>query len=130
MEPAGWVIGLVVCAAVAAILLVFAASQITARGSPGPGSPRLSASVLVAALGVAAAHAFTDGDEALHTSVGPWLLALGAVLVSLALLKPSIGRGRAPSTVTGAGACESRCHTVALRARSRGGAVVGGPRRT
>ncbi len=92
MEPAGWVIGFVVCAAVATILLVFAASQaqLVAAGT------RIAAVVgvlLVAVLGVAAAHAFTDGDEALHTSVGPWLLALGAVLVSVALLKPSLGSG-------------------------------------
>ena len=53
--------------------------------------------MLIAALGFAVAHASTDGDEALHTSAGPWLFALGAVLVSLVLLKPSIGRGRAAS---------------------------------
>ena len=86
-------IGLVVCAVVAAIILVLLASQLTTVAS----GTRISAvvgSVLIAALGFAVAHGFTNGDEALHTSAGPWLFAVGAVLVSLVLLRPGIGAGR------------------------------------
>lgn len=92
-EVSGWVIGLVVCAVVAAIILVLLASQLTTVAS----GTRISAvvgSVLIAALGFAVAHGFTNGDEALHTSAGPWLFAVGAVLVSLVLLRPGIGAGR------------------------------------
>lgn len=96
VDVAGWVTGLVVCAAIAAVILVLLATQIRAVAS-GTRVSAVVASVLIAALGFAVAHSFTDGDEALHTSAGPWLFALGAVLVSLVLLKPSIGRGRAPS---------------------------------
>jgi len=90
MELAGWVIGIVVCVAIATVVLVLVASltRVMATGS------RIAAvigAVLVSVLGIAAAHAFTDGDEALHTSAGPWVLALGSVLMSIVLLKPSIG---------------------------------------
>ena len=94
VEVAGWVIGLVVCAAVAAIILVLIASQLTAVAS----GTRISAvvgAVLIAALGFAVAHAYTSGDEALHTSAGPWLFTLGAVLISIVLLRPGIGSGAA-----------------------------------
>ena len=94
VEVAGWVIGLLVCAAVAAIVLVLIASQLTAVAS----GTRISAvvgAVLIAALGFAVAHAYTSGDEALHTSAGPWVFTLGAVLISIVLLRPGIGSGAA-----------------------------------
>ena len=93
VDVAGWVTGVVVCAVIAAVLLVLVASQARVLAS----AARITAvvgAVLITALGFAVAHAFTAGDEDLHMSAGPWLFALGTVLVSVALLKPSIGARR------------------------------------
>ena len=65
VDVAGWVTGLVVCAAIAAVILVLFATQIRAVAS-GTRVSAVVASVLIAALGFAVAHSFTDGDDALH----------------------------------------------------------------
>jgi hypothetical protein len=95
VDIGGWVTGLVFTAAFAAVLLVLVATQFRVVAD----AARITAvvgAVLAVVLGFAAAHSFTDGDDALHMSAGPWLLAIGVVLMSLVLLKPTIGGGRAP----------------------------------
>ncbi|HEX5088934.1 MAG TPA: toll/interleukin-1 receptor domain-containing protein [Nocardioides sp.] len=97
VDVAGWVTGFVFCAALAAILLVLVASLSRAL-SLGPRIAAVVGALLVTVLGFAATLSFTDNDEDLHMSVGPWLLVVGAVLMGVVLLKPSIGGGRASAS--------------------------------
>jgi hypothetical protein len=92
---ADWLIGVVLCVAVASILFVLAAT-LTREVGAGLRIAAVVGIALITALGFPVAQAFTDGDDALHLSAGPWLLAIGAVLVIVVLLKPSIG-ARPPS---------------------------------
>ena len=94
VEGSGWAVGLVASAVTAAIILVLVVT-LTRVVAPGSRISAVVGIVLVAALGFAVAHGFTDGDEALHTSAGPWLFALGAVLISIVLLRPQLGSGAA-----------------------------------
>ena len=96
MDLGGWVIGIVVCAAIATVVLVLVATHTRAMAA-GSRIAAVVGAVLVSVLGIAAAHEFTNGDEALRTSAGPWLLALGSLLMGVVLLKPSIGGGRKSS---------------------------------
>jgi hypothetical protein len=93
LDLSGWVIGLVFCAAIAAILLVLVASQSRVVAA-GPRIAAVIGAALATVVGFAAAHSFTEGDDALHMSAGPWLFAVGAVLVSAVLLRPSLGGGQ------------------------------------
>jgi hypothetical protein len=96
MDLGGWVIGIVVCAAIATVVLVLVATH-TRAVAAGSRIAAVVGAVLVSVLGIAAAHEFTNGDEALRTSAGPWLLAIGSLLMGVVLLKPSIGGGRTSS---------------------------------
>jgi hypothetical protein len=61
--------------------------------------PRIAAVIgawLATLVGFAVAVTFTEDDDALHLSAGPWLLALGAMLVTVVLLNPSVGAGQHP----------------------------------
>ena len=89
---ASWVVGLAFCVAMAAVLLVLAVTQSTAVAS-GVRIAAVVGAVLATAVGFSAAFSFTEGDDALHVTIGPWLLALGAVLICIVLLKPAIGSG-------------------------------------
>jgi hypothetical protein len=92
---AGWMIGLVFCAGIAAILLVLLATQTRVVGAWPRGAAVVGAT-LATAVGFAVAVAFTEGDDDLHLSAGPWLLFLGLGLVSVVILKPSIGGAKRP----------------------------------
>jgi len=95
VDLGGWLTGLVFCAAVAAILSVLVAS-LTGVVSAGPRIAAVVGATLVTVLGFAAAASFADPDAGWHLAVGPWLLAVGAVLTGVVLLKPAIGGGSPP----------------------------------
>ena len=65
----------------ATIIVVLLATQ-TREVSTAPRICAVVGLALITALGFAAAHSFTSQDEDLHISAGPWLFALGAVLMA------------------------------------------------